>query len=109
MTVTPVPRRRRWWRPPSSGPDGKYLFDNLGPGNYTVVVDTADADLPAGYSATVTEYTETLAAGEDYLAADFPFVAVDLQGGERRRRWRAIPGETLEFGVNVDYHGQQPA
>ncbi len=40
-----------------SDADGKYLFGNLGPGNYKVVVSTIDPDLPAGLFATATEYT----------------------------------------------------
>ncbi len=58
-----------------TGPDGTYLFDNLGPGDYSVEVDTADPDLPGGFFATISHYDKTLAAGEDYLAADFPFVS----------------------------------
>lgn len=59
----------------NTGADGTYLFDNLGPGTYRVIVDTADPDLPAGLFTTVTQYDKTLAAGESYLAADFPFLA----------------------------------
>lgn len=88
-----------------TGPDGKYFFANLGPGDYTVVVDAASAGVPAGYAPTIRQYTKTLAAGEDCLTADFPFVPliaktvnknyVDPSGTEAER--------TLTFGVTVNY------
>ncbi|MBX2998998.1 MAG: carboxypeptidase regulatory-like domain-containing protein [Caldilineaceae bacterium] len=56
-----------------SGPDGSYLFNNLGPGNYTVVVDTADPDLPLNLFASVEQFEVMLTAGQNYLDADFPF------------------------------------
>lgn len=57
----------------TSDPAGWYLFGNLGPGNYTVMVDTEDPDLPGGLFAVISLYDKTLTAGENYLAADFPF------------------------------------
>ncbi|HSN74326.1 MAG TPA: SdrD B-like domain-containing protein, partial [Anaerolineae bacterium] len=85
-----------------SGPDGTYLFDNLGPGTYTVVVDTNDPDLPGGLFATVEDYDVTLVAGQDYLDADFPFVSgltktVDLS--------YATAGQTLNFTLKPTYPG----
>ncbi len=85
-----------------SGPDGKYLFSNLGPGNYKVVVDTHDADLPAGLFATVTEYTKVLAAGENYLTADFPFVNGLTKTVDKAY---ATTGETLNFTLKPYYPG----
>ncbi len=55
--------------------NGNYLFSNLTPGNYTVDVDQADAQL-AGYSLTSANDPQavTLAAGENYRNADFGYV-----------------------------------
>ena len=36
----------------TTGITGSYSFDNLPNGNFIVLVDTADADLPPGYGAT---------------------------------------------------------
>ena len=53
---------------------GLYLFKNLLQGTYTVTVDTTDPDLPAGFILTTTgSYLVNLAAGENYLTADFGF------------------------------------
>ncbi len=85
-----------------SGPDGTYLFDNLGPGNYTVIVDTADPDLPAGLFATVTQYEKSLAAGENHLTADFPFVSGLTKTANKTY---AMTGETVQFSIKPFYPG----
>ena len=54
--------------------DGKYLFDMLGPGDYTVKVVATDPDVPTGYAPTVGQYDITLAPSTNILTADFPFV-----------------------------------
>ncbi len=87
-----------------SGPDGTYLFDNLGPGNYTVEVDTGDPDIPGGLFATVSRYDKALAAGENYLTADFPFVPLISKTVDKVY---ATTGQTLTFGVNVNYPGNE--
>lgn len=86
----------------STGPDGTYLFDNLGPGNYRVIVDTADPDLPASLFATVTQYDKTLAAGESYLMADFPFVNGLAKTVDKAY---ATAGQTLNFTLKPYYPG----
>ncbi len=85
-----------------SGPDGKYLFANLGPGSYTVVVNTADPDLPAGLSATITETSKTLAAGENFLTADFPFVQVIAKTVDKSY---AQPTDALNYTITPYYPG----
>jgi uncharacterized repeat protein (TIGR01451 family) len=85
-----------------SGPDGAYLFDNLGPATYTVVVNTASAGVPAGYSAAVTQYNVTLTAGQSDLTADFPFAPLISKTVDKIS---AQAGNTLNFGVNVSYPG----
>ncbi len=58
--------------------DGFYLFDDLPAGNYTVVVDANDADLPEGYELTTNgEDDVELGPGEDYVDADFGFDGPD--------------------------------
>jgi uncharacterized repeat protein (TIGR01451 family) len=58
---------------------GTYLFTNLPDGNYRVVVDAADADLPQDafgnifYPSTATTNSTTIAGGNTYLDADFGF------------------------------------
>ena len=83
-----------------SGPDGTYLFGNLGPENYTVAVDNNDPDVPEEYFANVGDYNVNLIAGQNYLTADFPFVSrltktVNLSF--------ANPGQTLNFTLTPKY------
>ncbi len=58
---------------------GTYLFTNLPDGQYRVVVDAADADLPQDafgnvfYPSTATTNNATIAGGNTYLDADFGF------------------------------------
>ena len=58
---------------------GTYLFSNLPDGDYRVVVDAADADLPqdafgnAYYPSTATAHDVTISGGSTYLDADFGF------------------------------------
>jgi len=86
----------------TSGPDGIYMFENLGPGNYKVSVETADPDIPDGYSATISTFTKTLAVGESYLTADFPFMPLISKTVDKIY---AVTGDTLNFGISVNYPG----
>ena len=53
---------------------GAYDFTLLPNGDYIVVVDTTDSDLPVGYGPTTqTEYAVTLTGGTDFDDADFGF------------------------------------
>lgn len=52
---------------------GAYEFAGLMPGTYTVTVDTADPEVNGYTDPATTSFTKTVAAGEEYLTADFPF------------------------------------
>ena len=59
----------------STDGEGFYLFNNLPEGTYNVTV----GDGPAGTELTTTDnYDVTLAAGEDYMDADFGFDGIEL-------------------------------
>ena len=73
---------------------GKYLFDGLVPGDYIVVVDTQDADIPAGLAAQVSQYVIDLPAGTAYLTADFPFESLMTKTVNLAT---ATAGQTLEY------------
>jgi len=92
-----------------SAADGTYLFDNLGPGNYTVVVDASSAGVPAGHSPSISEYTVSLEAGEAYLDADFPFVPLISKSVDKTYVDPSgdLAARTLTFGVTVNYPGIQ--
>ncbi len=75
---------------------GMYLFDNLGPGNYSVVMDTEDADLPAGYFPTTTSYSIALPAGTDVLYADFPLTGAITKAVDKLI---SAAGETLTYTI----------
>ncbi len=51
----------------STAPDGTYGFGSLGPDAYIVVVDTADPELPGSYFPKVTQYVQTLTAGQNVI------------------------------------------
>ncbi len=86
----------------SSGPDGLYLFSNLGPGNYQVVVDASDPDLPGGYFPTIPQYNVSLSAGQNFLTADFPFVSVLSKTVNLAY---ATPGQQLNFTLRPFFPG----
>jgi uncharacterized repeat protein (TIGR01451 family) len=86
----------------TSAPDGTYLFDNLGPGNYTVVVNASSMAVPAGYAPSVGQYSVSLNPGDDFLDADFPFAPLISKSVDKAF---AQTGDTLSFGVNVNYAG----
>ncbi len=84
--------------------NGRYLFEDLPPGNYIVIVDTADPDLPAGTVPTESQYKVALGAAEQYLTADFPFVPLIAKTVDKSY---AQPGDTLNFTVRVNYPGDR--
>ncbi len=84
--------------------NGKYLFDMLGPGDYTVKVVTTDPDIPTGYAPTVSQYDLTLAPSTNILTADFPFVQRIQKQVDKTR---AQAGDALNYTINVQYPGSE--
>ncbi len=98
-----------------TGANGIYSFDNLPPGDYRVVVDTEDDDLPLdGYdnpmvTTTPTFFDVALASGQTYLDADFGFAPGGVIGNtiywdangnaEQDLNELGIPGVTVELWV----------
>jgi uncharacterized repeat protein (TIGR01451 family) len=78
----------------TTDPLGQYLFGNIAAGTYVVKVDTADSDIPSGYSAAVLSYNPTVTAGASFLTADFPFVSVFAKLVDKAS---ALPGGTLNY------------
>ena len=52
---------------------GKYEFAGLMPGTYTVEVNVSDPDVSGFTPPVTTSFSPTIAAGVDFLTADFPF------------------------------------
>ncbi len=83
---------------------GAYLFSGLTPERYIVVVDAADSDLPGGVQGLVPQYVRTLASGEDYRAADFPFVELFTKTADKTA---ALPGDIITYTLNLNLPGDQ--
>ena len=87
----------------SSDALGIYGFANLPAGDYIVVVDSADPDVPAGLSTVIGQYATNLTAGETDNTLDFPFAQL-LQKSVSPTT-PAVGGDTLSYTVNVNYPG----
>ncbi len=83
---------------------GKYLFDMLGPGDYTVKVVTTDPDIPTGFAPSVSQYDLTLAPSTAIDTADFPFVQRIQKQVDKTR---AQAGNPLDYTINVQYPGSE--
>jgi hypothetical protein len=81
---------------------GHYLFDGVAAGTYIVKVDTADADIPAGFSASVLSFNPTVVAGGSFLAADFPFVSVFSKVVDKAS---ALPDDLLGYTMSPYWPG----
>ena len=75
---------------------GAYLFDKLPDGDYIVVVDTSDAQIPTGYRITTDEqiWVENLASA--YTLADFGF-------GPSLSVTKSLVGDATEGDDSVQY------
>jgi len=88
-----------------TGPDGTYLFEDLGPGDYVVTVDGSSPGVPAGHSSAIGQHLVTLESGQEYLEADFPFVPLISKAVDKDF---APVGSDLLFTINANYPGSQP-
>jgi len=85
----------------STDPSGQYTFTGLGPGNYIVVVDTTDPQIPAGYLPSVSSQTAvTLAVAQNRTDVDFPFGKVLTKSVDKIN---ANPGDTLNYSITANY------
>ncbi|MEI6604352.1 MAG: SdrD B-like domain-containing protein, partial [Verrucomicrobiota bacterium] len=84
----------------STDASGQYLFSNLAPDTYLVVVDTADPNLPGGMGTTVTQYDVPLPVSTAYLTADFPFTKFVNKTVDKSY---AITGNTLNYSITPTY------
>ena len=85
-----------------TSPAGTYLFDGLPPGDYLVVVDGHDADLPSGLAPVRPQWDVSLDAGDSVLTADFPFVQLLTKSVNKPY---ATTGETVTFSLMPHYTG----
>jgi hypothetical protein len=85
----------------TTGSDGEYLFEYLSAGNYLVIVDTGDDDLPTDgfgeryYLTTDNPHPVTLVTSQDYEDADFGFTAPGAIGD-------TIWQDNYNFGIQDD-------
>ncbi len=86
----------------SSDSLGVYGFENLPAGDYIVVVDAADADVPTGLFPVKGQYATNLTSGETDNTLDFPFAQL-LQKSVTPTV--AQPGDVLTYTLNVNYPG----
>lgn len=84
---------------------GTYSFEGLGPGNYTVAVDTTDPDIPGGYFPSVNNIPVSLGVGDDRTDIDFPFV--QLISKEVDKTDVTDTGETLTYTITANYPGNE--
>lgn len=88
----------------SSAPDGTYNFAALAADSYVAVVDAADTDLPSDLVASVSERASTLAVGQVFSTAHFPFVSILTKAVNLTS---AIPTNTLTYTLTPNYSGSQ--
>ena len=84
---------------------GTYSFEGLGPGDYTVAVDTTDPDIPGGYFPSVNNIPVSLGVGDDRTDIDFPFV--QLISKEVDKTDVTDTGETLTYTITANYPGNE--
>jgi uncharacterized repeat protein (TIGR01451 family) len=87
--------------------DGKYLFGSLPAGSYTATVT-----VPAGHVLTTAgSVTRALAAGENYLQADFGLapIVIDLEVTKTVAPASVTVGEQSTFTITVLNKGPDPA
>jgi len=83
-------------------PAGNYLFADLGPDGYLVVVDRTDPDLPGGYFPPIELLALSLTSGQNITTADFPFIQAITKSVNLAT---ATPGQTLTYTIIPRYPG----
>ncbi len=81
---------------------GVYGFENIPAGDYIVVVDSADPDVPGGLYPIKGQYATNLTSGETDNTLDFPFAQLVQKSVTPTV---AAPGDTLNYTINVNYPG----
>lgn len=85
---------------------GNYLFENLPDGDFIVVVDGADLDLPFGYNHTTPEMYAVLGLGTTvttpYLNADFGFGPVLMLDKERGAGDPVYEGDLISYTIALE-------
>jgi len=112
-----------WWPLRSTNTDvnGKYLFAALPDGDYRVVVDDADADLPQDgfgnvyYPSTPVSHDATISGGNTYLDADFGFAPYGAIGdtvfwdlgrnGDQDYNDPGVPGVEVRLYADANANG----
>ncbi len=108
-------------RTTNTGASGLYLFEDLPDGDYRVVVDDADTDLPADafgnvyYPTTATACDVTISGGNTYLDADFGFAPYGAIGdtvfwdanrdGEQDYTEDGVPGAVVQLYDDANANG----
>lgn len=87
----------------TTDPDGTYTFTGVGPGDYVVMVDNHDPDVPHGYFPQVLDVAvDNLMAGETRSQIDFPFATLLNKSVSAET---ANPGDPLTFSITANYPG----
>ena len=78
--------------------DGSYSFTGLAAGNYVVVVNTSDPDIPDGLVTSLPEIFVPLGVGEDVEDVDFPFVLALEKSVDKSQ---TFPGDILTYTIRA--------
>lgn len=82
---------------------GNYSFTNLPAGDYVVVVDESDSDIPTSLSASRNPIAVTLGVAENKTDVDFPFVQSLSKTVDKTS---AAAGEQLTYTLYPRYFGE---
>ncbi len=89
---------------------GQYLFSNLSPDTYLVVVDALDPQVPAGYGAIISQHIVVLPASTDHLTADFPFQPILTKTADKSYvdSGGDVAARTITYTITPVYTGNVP-
>lgn len=96
-----LPDPNEFVREMSTNSAGKYLFEDVGEGDYVVEVDLDDPDIPVGLTLVPSHLPVTVLPSEHRLDIDFPLKRVlSLQVSPSGA---ALPGARLTYTLNANY------